>query len=161
MIKVVRKDTIDVPAGRFPAIVLQPSIKTNGLFSQNGHAEIWLSDDEHRILLRMDTHFAFITLGLQLRKRDVRNVRPGSTVGGEAVSTGQEAARRDRPRRACAPCPSRSDRTRFAPEEFSSPPGSDRSFAAFLRALPDVLVARDFLLVADAIAAAAARADAA
>ncbi|HEV8411237.1 MAG TPA: hypothetical protein VGQ30_12065, partial [Gemmatimonadaceae bacterium] len=42
-------------------------------------------------------------------------------------------------------------------EEFSSPPGDDRSFAAFLRALPDVLVARDFLLVADAIAAAARR----
>lgn len=68
VIKVVRKDTIDVPAGRFPAIVLQPTIKTNGLFSKNGHAEIWLSDDEHRILLRMDTHFSFITLGLELRK---------------------------------------------------------------------------------------------
>jgi hypothetical protein len=68
VIKVVRRDTIDLPAGRFPAIVLQPSIKTNGLFSENGHAEIWLSDDEHRILLKLDTHFAFITLGLQLRK---------------------------------------------------------------------------------------------
>ena len=42
-------------------------------------------------------------------------------------------------------------------EEFSSPPADDRSFAAFLRALPDVLVARDFLLVADAIANAARR----
>jgi hypothetical protein len=42
-------------------------------------------------------------------------------------------------------------------EEFSSPPGDDRSFAAFLRALPDVLVARDFLLVADAVANAARR----
>jgi hypothetical protein len=68
VIKVVRRDTIDVPAGRFPAIVLQPTIKTNGLFSKNGHAEIWLSDDEHRILLRMDTHFAFVKLGLELRK---------------------------------------------------------------------------------------------
>ena len=68
VIKVVRKDTIDVPAGRFPAIVLQPTIKTNGLFSKNGHAEIWLSDDEYRILLRMDTHFSFIKLGLELRK---------------------------------------------------------------------------------------------
>ena len=57
-----------MPAGRFAAIVLQPSFNTNGLFSQNGHAEIWLSDDEHRILLRMDTHFAGITLGLQLRR---------------------------------------------------------------------------------------------
>ncbi|MFI5231257.1 MAG: hypothetical protein ACHQSE_01970 [Gemmatimonadales bacterium] len=41
--------------------------------------------------------------------------------------------------------------------EFSSPPAGDRSFTAFLRALPDVLVARDFLAVADAIAAAARR----
>jgi hypothetical protein len=42
-------------------------------------------------------------------------------------------------------------------EEFAHPPGSDRSFAAFLAALPDVLVARDFLRVADAIAEAARR----
>jgi hypothetical protein len=42
-------------------------------------------------------------------------------------------------------------------EEFAAPPGEDRSFGAFLRALPDVLVARDFLAVVDAIAAAAGR----
>jgi hypothetical protein len=40
-------------------------------------------------------------------------------------------------------------------EEFASPPGSDRSFAAFLHALPDVLAARDFRAVVDAIVAAA------
>ena len=40
-------------------------------------------------------------------------------------------------------------------EEFARPPEGDRSFAAFLRALPDVLVARDFLAVVDAVAAAA------
>ena len=68
VIKVVRRDTIDVPAGRFPAIVLQPVIKTGGLFSKDGHAELWLSDDEHRILLRMDTHFSIIKLGLTLTK---------------------------------------------------------------------------------------------
>jgi hypothetical protein len=42
-------------------------------------------------------------------------------------------------------------------DEFAHPPGEDRSFAAFLRALPDVLVARDFLRVADAIVDAAHR----
>jgi Protein of unknown function (DUF3108) len=68
VITVLRKDTVDVPAGRFPAIVLQPTFQTNGLFSKNGHAEIWLSDDEHRILLRMDTHFSIIKLGLTLKK---------------------------------------------------------------------------------------------
>jgi hypothetical protein len=42
-------------------------------------------------------------------------------------------------------------------EEFASPPGDDRSFGAFLRALPDVLVARDFLAVVQAIAEARRR----
>lgn len=36
--------------------------------------------------------------------------------------------------------------------EFSRPPGDDRSFGAFLRALPDILVARDFHRVVRAIA---------
>ena len=41
--------------------------------------------------------------------------------------------------------------------DFAHPPAGDRSFAAFLGALPDVLVARDFRAVVDAIAAAARR----
>src|SRR6185436_3683189 len=39
--------------------------------------------------------------------------------------------------------------------EFAQPPGTDRSFAAFLDSLPDVLVARDFRAVVDAVAGAA------
>jgi hypothetical protein len=41
-----------------------------------------------------------------------------------------------------------------AAAEFASPPGKERSFSAFLKSLPDVLVARDFLRVVDAIASA-------
>jgi hypothetical protein len=41
-----------------------------------------------------------------------------------------------------------------AAAEFASPPGKDRSFSAFLKSLPDVLVARDFLRVVDAVASA-------
>ncbi len=40
-------------------------------------------------------------------------------------------------------------------EEFAKPPGSDRSFSAFLASLPDVLVAGDFRSVVAAIASAA------
>lgn len=39
--------------------------------------------------------------------------------------------------------------------EFAHPPGADRSFRAFLDALPDILVARDFRLVVQAVAGAA------
>src|SRR5205823_863703 len=42
-------------------------------------------------------------------------------------------------------------------EEFAQPPGANRSFAAFIAALPDVLVARDFRAVVDAVATAARR----
>jgi hypothetical protein len=41
--------------------------------------------------------------------------------------------------------------------EFAHPPGTDRSFAAFLASLPDVLVARDFRRVVDAIVDAVKR----
>ncbi len=40
-------------------------------------------------------------------------------------------------------------------EDFARPAGDDRSFGAFLAALPDILVARDFLAVVDAIVRAA------
>jgi hypothetical protein len=42
-----------------------------------------------------------------------------------------------------------------AAEEFAHPPSSDRSFRAFLDALPDILVARDFRRVVSAIVNAA------
>jgi hypothetical protein len=41
--------------------------------------------------------------------------------------------------------------------EFAHPPSGDRSFSAFIDALPDVLVARDFRAVVDAIVTAAGR----
>ena len=40
-------------------------------------------------------------------------------------------------------------------EEFAAPPATDHSFGAFVASLPDILVARDFRRVVDAIAAAA------
>jgi hypothetical protein len=67
-IRVLRRDTVDVPAGTFPAIVIQPMIKTNGIFSEGGHAELWLSDDERRILLQMKSKLPFGSLNLYLRK---------------------------------------------------------------------------------------------
>ena len=65
-IKVLRKDTVSVPAGRFPAIVVQPIIKTPGIFSENGKAEVWLSDDKNRIMLQMKSGLPFGSINLYL-----------------------------------------------------------------------------------------------
>jgi len=64
--KVLRKDTIDVPAGRFPAIVVQPIFQSK-LFAEGGHAEVWLSDDENRIMLQMKSSVRFGSLNLYLK----------------------------------------------------------------------------------------------
>jgi hypothetical protein len=52
-VKVLRKQTITVPAGTFRTIVVQPIIKTKGLFSEGGKAEIYFSDDDKRILVQL------------------------------------------------------------------------------------------------------------
>ena len=66
-IRVLRKERVKVPAGTFDAIVLQPIIKTSGIFSEGGQAEIWLSDDDKRIMLQMKSRLSFGSLNLYLR----------------------------------------------------------------------------------------------
>jgi hypothetical protein len=66
-VRVLRRERIRVPAGTFDAIVIQPIIKTPGIFSEGGHAEIWLSDDDRRMMLQMKSRLPFGTLNLFLR----------------------------------------------------------------------------------------------
>ncbi|MGQ0560748.1 MAG: DUF3108 domain-containing protein [Gemmatimonadota bacterium] len=52
-VKVLRRQTITVPAGTFKTIVVQPIIKTKGLFSEGGRAEVYFTDDSRRILVAL------------------------------------------------------------------------------------------------------------
>ena len=65
-INVLRKERISVPAGEFDAIVVQPVINARGIFAENGHAEVWLSDDKNRIMLQMKSGLSFGSLNLYL-----------------------------------------------------------------------------------------------
>ncbi|HXF25269.1 MAG TPA: DUF3108 domain-containing protein [Gemmatimonadaceae bacterium] len=66
-VRVLRKETIDVPAGRFDCVVLQPVIKTQGIFSENGNAEVWLSDDSRHVLVQLKSKLSFGSINLYLR----------------------------------------------------------------------------------------------
>ena len=69
IVKVLRKERIKVPAGTFETIVIQPIIKSKGIFSEGGKAQIYLSDDEDRIMVQMRVHLkAGIDISLQLKK---------------------------------------------------------------------------------------------
>ena len=67
-IRVLRKERVKVPAGTFDAVVVQPVIKTKGIFSENGHAEVWLSDDDRHIMLQLKSRLSFGSLNLYLNK---------------------------------------------------------------------------------------------
>ncbi|HEY0969946.1 MAG TPA: DUF3108 domain-containing protein [Gemmatimonadales bacterium] len=66
VIRVLRREQVKVPAGTFDAIVIQPSIKTRGIFSEKGRAEVWLSNDDRRIMLQMKSKLSFGSLNLYL-----------------------------------------------------------------------------------------------
>ena len=68
IVKVLRRDTVDVPAGKFNTIVIQPIIKSKGIFSEGGKAEIWLSDDEERVMVQMRVRLKVATISLQLTR---------------------------------------------------------------------------------------------
>lgn len=66
-LKVLRRDTVNVPAGRFATIVVRPIIRTKGLFGRGGRAELYFTDDSRRLLVQMKSHVPIIgSLGLQL-----------------------------------------------------------------------------------------------
>ncbi len=68
ILRVLRKDTVEVPAGIFPTIVVQPIIKSSGLFGEGGEAEIHFSDDERRLMVLMKSKIPIIgALSLHLR----------------------------------------------------------------------------------------------
>ena len=53
ILKVERRDVRETPAGTFNTIVVRPTIKTSGLFSEGGEAELHFTDDENRYLVYM------------------------------------------------------------------------------------------------------------
>jgi hypothetical protein len=81
-IRVLRKETVSVPAGKFETIVIQPVIKSKGIFSEKGHAEMWLTNDSRRLLVQMKTDLSIGSLNLYLR---------GYVPGTVAMATGEDS----------------------------------------------------------------------
>ncbi|HEY5544459.1 MAG TPA: DUF3108 domain-containing protein [Gemmatimonadaceae bacterium] len=69
IVKVLRKERIKVPAGTYNTIVIQPIIKSKGIFSEGGQAQIFLSDDKDRVMIQMRVRLkANIDISLQLTR---------------------------------------------------------------------------------------------
>ena len=76
-IAVLGRDTLDVPAGRFETIVVQPTIPDGGLlFSEEAEARVWISDDDRRLVVQMKVKLLrFATVALRLKEFEVPDER--------------------------------------------------------------------------------------
>lgn len=54
-VKYLGKETIEVPAGKFDCIVIEPLVQEGGLFKHEGNIIIWLTDDENKMPVRVKT----------------------------------------------------------------------------------------------------------
>jgi hypothetical protein len=54
-VKYLGKETIEVPAGKFDCIIVEPLVQEGGLFKSEGSIVIWLSDDNLKVPVRVKT----------------------------------------------------------------------------------------------------------
>ena len=57
-VKVIGRETVEVPAGKFSCWVVEPLLKSAGLFKQEGRLTIWLTDDARRMPVLMKSKVA-------------------------------------------------------------------------------------------------------
>jgi hypothetical protein len=67
IVKVEKKETVTVPAGTIPTVLVEPAMRKEGLFIQKGkRLRLWLSDDAARrpVLMKVQVFFGHITAAL-------------------------------------------------------------------------------------------------
>jgi Protein of unknown function (DUF3108) len=52
-IRILRRETVSVPAGRFECLVVEPILKASGLFQSQGRLTVWLTNSPHFVPVMM------------------------------------------------------------------------------------------------------------
>lgn len=71
--RAIRRETLETEVGTFNAIVIKPEIMTKGAFKPVGDIYIWLSDDERKYVLRIESKIKIGTL-----TSEVTEIKPGA-----------------------------------------------------------------------------------
>jgi hypothetical protein len=65
---VLRREQVKTPAGRFDCVVIEPLLKAGGIFKNNGRLRIWLTDDERRMPVKMESKVAIGSVKVVLQE---------------------------------------------------------------------------------------------
>lgn len=68
VLNVLARDTLDVPAGSFASIVLQPIVQGRGILAESREPRMWISDDDRRLVVQLKSKFPFGTITLRLKE---------------------------------------------------------------------------------------------
>ena len=69
-IRVLRKERVEVPAGEFDCIVVEPLMRTSGLFRHKGNLTVWLTDDERHVPVLMKSRVAIGSISAVLSEME-------------------------------------------------------------------------------------------
>ena len=58
-VHVLGKEKVKVPAGEFECFIVEPRLKTSGLFRSEGTLQVWITDDENRMPVLMKSKLYF------------------------------------------------------------------------------------------------------
>jgi uncharacterized protein DUF3108 len=66
VVKVLRRERVEVPAGKFDCVVVEPVLKSEGIFKAKGQMFVWLSDDERRIPVQVKSKVPIGSISVSL-----------------------------------------------------------------------------------------------
>jgi hypothetical protein len=75
VLEVLGRDTLDVPAGRIPTVRVRPVVQGRGILEEAKDPQMWLSDDDRRIVVQLKVTFASIAT-ITLRLREIHDSLP-------------------------------------------------------------------------------------
>lgn len=61
-VNVLRRETLETDAGTFQAVVIRPTLKIDGAFKPMGEVLLWFSDDEQKLLLKIEAEIKIGTI---------------------------------------------------------------------------------------------------
>jgi hypothetical protein len=68
VVKFLGRQELEVEAGTFRTIVVEPLVKEGGLFKSEGRIVIWLTDDDRKVPVRVNTKVVIGSIDVELRE---------------------------------------------------------------------------------------------
>ena len=72
-VRILGREEVKVPAGRFQCLVIEPLLKAGGIFKNNGRLVIWITDDERRMPVLMKSKVLIGSISVVLQDYKVGN----------------------------------------------------------------------------------------